>query len=294
MKPPPFDYRRPATVEEALGILASEGPDAKVLAGGQSLVPAMNFRLAAPAVLVDLNRLDELDFVADRDDAVAIGAMTRQRVAERSDAVARRAPLVAEALTHVAHPQIRNRGTIGGSLAHADPSAELPAVALAVSARMRAASAENPEGRWIEADDFFPGMFSTALEPGEALVEVEIPNAAPRTGDAFVEFARRHGDYALVGVAVRVTLAEDGRVAEARIALLSVSDGPVRSVAAEEALIGEAPEERAIAEAAATVSMEIDPPSDIHASAAYRRHLAEVLSRRGLGRAVARARSADR
>lgn len=293
MKPPPFEYRRPASLEEALEVLAREGPDAKILAGGQSLVPAMNFRLAAPAVLVDLNGVPDLAFVAERDGGVAIGAMTRQRAAERSDAVARRAPLVAEALGHVAHPQIRNRGTFGGSLAHADPSAELPAVALVVSARMRARSAGAPEGRWVDADDFYPGMFSTALEPDEILVEVEVPDAPPRTGDAFEEFARRHGDYALVGAATRVTLDADDRVADARIGLLSVADGPVRAQEGEEALIGEEPGDAAIAAAAAATAAGIDPPGDIHASADYRRHLTEVLTRRALARAVARAREDD-
>ncbi len=290
MKPPPFEYRRPDTLEEALEVLAAEGPDAKVLAGGQSLVPAMNFRLAAPSVLVDLNGLADLAFVTDRDGAVAIGAMTRQRAVERSDPVARRAPLVVEALGHVAHPQIRNRGTFGGSLAHADPSAELPVVALVVGARMRARSAGDPDGRWIDADAFYPGMFSTALEPDEILVEVEIPDAPPRTGDAFEEFARRHGDYALVGAATRVTLDADDRVEAVRIGLLSVADGPVRVKEAEDALTGEAPDDAAIAAAAAEVSATIDPPSDIHASADYRRHLAGVLVRRALVRAVERAR----
>lgn len=289
MKPPPFEYRRPGTLEEALEVLAREGPEAKVLAGGQSLVPAMNFRLAAPAVLVDLNRIEALDFVTERDGGVAIGAMTRQRAAERSPVVADRTPLLAEALPHVAHPQIRNRGTIGGSLAHADPSAELPAVALALSARLRAVRAADPEGRWIEADDFYPGLFATALEPDEILVEVEVPGTPPRTGVAFEEFARRHGDYALAGVAAVVTLGEDGRCARARIALLSVADRPVRASAAEATLAGEEPAGEVLRAAAAAGGGEIDPPGDIHAPAAYRRHLVEVLVRRALERAARRA-----
>lgn len=293
MKPAPFEYRRPESLEEALEVLAREGPEAKVLAGGQSLVPAMNFRLAAPSVLVDLNGLADLAFVTERDGGVAIGAMTRQRAVERSEAVARRASLLAEALPHVAHPQIRNRGTIGGSLAHADPSAELPAVALAASARLRARRAGESEGRWIEADDFYPGMFSTALEPDEVLVEIEIPDPPPRTGDAFEEFARRHGDYALVGAAVRVTLEPDGRVGAARFVLLSVSDRPIRVADAESALVGVEPASEAISAAASAVADGIDPPSDIHATADYRRHLASVLVRRALVRAVARAREEE-
>jgi len=220
MKPAPFDYFAPGTAEEALALLDEHGDAAKPLAGGQSLIPAMNFRLARPQVLVDLNRAADLSYIRSEKAGLAVGAMTRQRAIERSDLVARVAPLLAEAMPWIAHPQIRNRGTVGGSLAHADPSAELPAVALALEARFRARSAAGE--RSIAVADFFKGMLETALQPGELLVEVTLPALAPRTGTAFLEVARRHGDYALVGVAVVVTLDAKGRCQAARIACLSV------------------------------------------------------------------------
>jgi aerobic carbon-monoxide dehydrogenase medium subunit len=290
VKPAPFDYFTPATLDEAFALLAEHGADAKPLAGGQSLIPAMNFRLARPAVLVDLNRISELAYVR-AESGVAIGAMTRQRVVERSDAVARVAPLLAEALPSIAHPQIRNRGTVGGSIAHADPSAELPAVMLALEARFQARSATGE--RSIPAADFFKGMLETALAPGELLVEIALPPLPARTGTAFLEVARRHGDYALVGVAAIVTLDARGRCQEARIGLLSVGDGPVLATEAAKLLAGQTPSAdllRAAGDAAAT--HDIDPPSDIHASAAYRRQLVAVLTRRTLARAFERAEKA--
>ena len=290
MKPAPFDYFTPATLDEALALLAEHGADAKPLAGGQSLIPAMNFRLARPAVLVDLNRISELAYVR-AESGVAIGAMTRQRVVERSDVVARAAPLLAEALPSIAHPQIRNRGTVGGSIAHADPSAELPAVMLALEARFQARSATGE--RSIPAADFFQGMLETALAPGELLVEIALPPLPARTGTAFLEVARRHGDYALVGVAAIVTLDARGRCQEARFGLLSVGDWPVLATEAANLLAGQTPSAdllRAAGDAAAT--HDIDPPSDIHASAAYRRQLVAVLTRRALARAFERAEKA--
>ena len=290
MKPAPFDYFAPGTLDEALALLAEHGDDAKPLAGGQSLIPAMNFRLARPRVLVDLNRVAALSYVRSEKvgGGVEIGAMTRQRAVERSDLVARAAPLLAEAMPAIAHPQIRNRGTVGGSIAHADPSAELPAVALALDARFRARSATGE--RTIVAADFFKGMLETALEPGELLVEIAFPPLRPRTGTAFLEVARRHGDYALVGVAAVVTLDATGRCQAARIALLSVGDGPVLAVEAGKTLVGQKRSDellRAAADAAA--KRDVDPPSDIHASAAYRRRLVDVLTRRALARAFERA-----
>jgi len=288
MKPAAFEYFTPATVDEALALLAEHGGEAKPLAGGQSLIPAMNFRLARPAMLVDLNRVSELAYVRAESGGVALGAMTRQRAVERSDVVARAAPLLAEALPSVAHAQIRNRGTVGGSIAHADPSAELPAVMLALEARFRAQSATGE--RSIPAGEFFKGMLETALEPGELLVEITVPPLPIRSGTAFLEMARRHGDYALVGVAGLVTLDPRGRCQTARIACLSVGDGPVLLVEAGKVLAGQSPSEellRAAADAAAT--SDVDPPSDIHASAAYRRQLVAVLTRRALARAFERA-----
>lgn len=292
MKPASFDYFAPGTLDEALALLAEHGDEAKPLAGGQSLIPAMNFRLARPRVLVDLNRIAALSYVRSEKGGggggVEIGAMTRQRAVERSDVIARAAPLLAEAMPAIAHPQIRNRGTVGGSIAHADPSAELPAVALALDARFRARSATRE--RTIVAADFFKGVLETALEPGELLVEIALPSLRPRTGTAFLEVARRHGDYALVGVAAAVTLDPTGRCQAARIALLSVGDGPVLAVEAVKTLVGQKRSDellRAAADAAA--KRDVDPPSDIHASAEYRRRLVEVLTRRTLARAFERA-----
>jgi len=290
MKPAAFEYFTPATVDEALALLAEHG-EAKPLAGGQSLIPAMNFRLARPAVLVDLNGISELAYVRAESGGVALGAMTRQRAVERSDVVARAAPLLAEAMPSIAHPQIRNRGTIGGSIAHADPSAELPAVMLALDARFRTKSSSGE--RSVPAGEFFKGMLETALEPGELLVEIAVPPLPASTGSAFLEVARRHGDYALVGVAGVVTLDPRGRCKEARIGLLSVGDGPVLATEAGKVLAGQTPSAellRAAGEAAAT--HDIDPPSDIHATAAYRRQLVAVLTRRALGRAFERVEQA--
>ena len=292
MKPAPFAYHRPATLDEALALLAEHGGEAKPLAGGQSLIPAMNFRLARAAVLVDLNRVAELGYVRAGRDGLQIGAMTRQRAVERSDAVRSAAPLLAEAMPFIAHPQIRNRGTVGGSLAHADPAAELPAVMLALEARFRA---RGPQGeRWIPAGEFFTGILETALGPDELLLEVVVPKSPARTGYAFAELARRRGDYALVGVAARVTLDRRGRCQAARITLFSVGDGPVLAAAAAAMLDGQEPSPEAMRAAAdAAAQRDIDPPSDIHASAAYRRRLAAVLTRRALARAVERAAQAS-
>ena len=289
MKPPVFAYHRPDTVEQALALLV-EHEDAKPLAGGQSLIPAMNFRLAAPAVLVDLGALEGLRGISTQGNELRIGAMTTHSSVERSPEVARVAPLLAEAMPHIAHPQIRNRGTLGGSLAHADPAAELPAVMLALGARLVLQSAQAE--RRVAARDFFTGLFATALAPGELVTAIEIAALPARSGVAFEEFARRHGDFALVGVAAVVTLDEGGRCREARIALLSVGEGPVLAERAAAALHDEQPNPEAIRAAAeAAGTDDIDPPADLHASAAYRRQLARVLTRRALSRAVDRARA---
>jgi carbon-monoxide dehydrogenase medium subunit len=294
MKPAPFEYHRPQTLDDALGLLAlhgDRGDDVKALAGGQSLIPAMNFRLATPAVLIDLNRVGELAFIeADDRGGVRIGAMTRQSAVESSARIARDAPLLHQTMPFIAHQAIRNRGTIGGSLAHADPAAELPAVMLAVDARLRAR--RHDRDRWIAAADFFTGVFSTALEPGELLVEIVIPSVAGNgaaTGCAFTEMSRRHGDFALAGVAAVVTLDADGLCTAARVALLSVADRPLLASSAEQLLVGQHPTPETIAAAAAAAMSDIDPAGDIHASARYRRHLAGVLTRRALQQAFARA-----
>lgn len=290
MKPAPFLYFAPTTLDEALALLAEHGDDAKVLAGGQSLVPTMNFRLAQPGVLVDLNGIAELFYIRPTEEGgLHIGAMTRQRTLERDPLVAERAPLIHDAMPHIAHVQIRNRGTIGGSLAHADPAAELPAVALALDAKFRVRSQQGE--RWINAPEFYVGLFTTALEPGEILVEIAAPPLPPRTGWSIQEVARRQGDYALVGVAATVTLDKEGRCSRACIALLSVGDGPVLACAGMKLLQGETPSVEVITMIAETVARnDIDPGSDIHASAAYRRHLAQRLTHKALTVALQRAK----
>lgn len=295
MKPAPFLYFAPQTREEALALLAEHGYDAKALAGGQSLVPAMNFRLAQPAVLVDLNGITDLVGIegqGERFSGILIRAMTRQRAVERHPLIAAQAPLISETLPHVAHPQIRNRGTFGGNLAHADPASELPAVMVALDAQMRAQ--KQGSDRWIAASDFFLGIFTTALEPDELLVEISIPAMPDRTGVAFEEMSRRHGDYALAGCAARVTLAPTGVVADARLVFFSVGDGPTIARSAQTLLQGAHPTVDGLRAAAEAVDKDIDPPSDIHASAAFRRHLAKVLARRALERSVARVKQAER
>jgi aerobic carbon-monoxide dehydrogenase medium subunit len=291
MKPAAFEYFRPRSLDEALSLLAEHGGDAKPLAGGQSLIPAMNFRLATPSVLVDLNGLHELSYITDRGGELRIGGMARQRTVERSTLVSQRAPLIAETMPHIAHPAIRNRGTIAGSLAHADPAAELPAVMLALKATLVVSSAS--DAREVAADEFFVGLFATAVQPGELLTEIRIPPVPARSGFAFQEISRRHGDFALVGVAGAVQLDDQGRCTQARVALLSVGDRPMLAEQAAKALTGQPPSAAAIRAAADTAAaQDIDPPSDIHASGRYRRQLANVLTRRVLERAFERARSA--
>jgi carbon-monoxide dehydrogenase medium subunit len=291
MKPAPFEYQAPASLDAALEALARHGGDAKVLAGGQSLIPVMNFRLAEPALLVDINRVTELDFIRrEADGTLRIGALTRQRRLEREALVAEAAPLLRETVPFIAHPQIRNRGTFGGSLAHADPAAELPAVAVALGARFRLVRQGGE--RWVNAEDFFAGLFTTALEPEELLAEAALPPLPERTGWAFLEVARRHGDYAQVGIAALVTLDESGRCRDARLVYLSVGDGPVVARAAAALLVGEEVSDAAIEAAAEKASRdEMDPLGDIHASPEFKRHLARVLTRRALRRAVGRARN---
>lgn len=285
MKPPPFDWAAPDTIEEALALLSEHGDDAKLLAGGQSLIPVLNFRLARPAVLIDLNRISSLAGIADAGDGVRIGAMTRQRQAERDPLVAHRASLLAETLPHVAHPQIRNRGTLGGSLAHADPAAELPAVTLALDATFRLRN-EGGE-RTVRAQDFFTGFFATALGPDEILVEIEIPPLPAGAGHAFEEVARRHGDFALLAVAAVIVLDTAGSISDARLAYVNAGDRARRSPGAEKVLLGAVAGAESIRAAADAASADLDPGNDVHASADYRRQLARVLTVRALERALA-------
>ncbi len=290
MKPPPFKYYAPTTIEEALDYMAEYGYEAKALAGGQSLIPTMNFRLAQPEVLVDLNGIPELAYIRPTEDGgVSIGAMTRQRQVERDALIAERAPLVCEAMPYIAHPQIRNRGTFGGSIAHADPSSELPALALILNARLRVQSANGE--RWIPANEFFIDLFTTALEPEDLLVEVALPEMPPGSGYAFEEISRRRGDYALVGAAATIILDDNNQCQQARLVYFSVGNGPVEAHQAEAALQGQQLTQETIQAAAETAAANLDPPGDIHASVAYRRNLAKVLAGRVLEKAATRAKA---
>ena len=290
MKPAPFAYIAARSLEEALSAKAEYGDEGRFLAGGQSLMPAINFRLAQPAVLIDINPLQALDDVRDEANGMLIGAMTRYRTLERNAAVRREQPLVREAIPHIGHPQIRNRGTVGGSLANADPASELPAVMLALGARMRAQSLRGE--RWIRAEDFFVGALTTTLAADEILAEIEMPRAAPRTGTCFMEMARRLGDFALMGVAATLTLDQDGCCTDARLAFCGASDRPVRAEDAARSLEGTRLADVEIRQAAALVQGAIDPAGNVHASKEYQRHLAAVLTRRALRAAAERALAA--
>lgn len=285
MKPPRFDYHAPTDRGGVLELLALHGPDAKVLAGGQSLIPLLNMRLARPAVVVDVNRVADLAYLHEEDGGLVVGATTRQGTVEES-AVARSAcPLLVQAVGLVAHPTIRHRGTVGGSLTHADPAAELPVAALALEASFRLARTEGE--RVVSADHFFLGYLTSAVEPEELLVEVRFPALPPRTGTAFREIARTHGNFAIVAVAAAVTLDPDtGTATRARIALGGIGSGPVRAAGAEATLNGRPATPEAIADAARVAAEEIDPDSDLHASAAYRRDVAAVLVQQALEEAV--------
>lgn len=283
MKPPPFQYFAPETLEEVLALLADNGEEATLLAGGQSLVPTLNFRLASPAVLIDLNRVADLFFI--RQDVSAselrIGAMTRQRMVERHPLVSRLSPLLAASLPWVAHPQIRNRGTIGGSIAHADPSAEIPAVMVALGARFALRSQR--ETRWVEAEQFFEGMFSTVRREDEVLTEIAIPKIKSGQRWAFREVARRHGDYALMGVAAVFQVNSEGRCMQPRLTFLSAGPGILLARRAAAFLEGRKLDPQTVAQAAGIAAeQDIAPLADVHASVAYRRHLAQVLARRAI------------
>jgi CO/xanthine dehydrogenase FAD-binding subunit len=287
MKPPRFEYLAPASLEEALASLAEHGDGAKVLAGGQSLVPLLNFRLVRPAWLVDLNDVPSLGYIRQDDGHVVIGALARQRAVETSPLVRERVPLLADAMPHIGHVQIRNRGTIGGSLAHADPAAELPAVVAALGGELVVRSARGE--RVLRPEEFFVAYLTTALEPAELLVEIRLPVTAPRTGTAFLEVSRRHGDFALVGVAVSVTLDGDGACTACAIALTGVGPTPVVAREAARELVGARPTAAGLTEVARLAAADLRPDGDLHASREYRRHVAGVLTGRALARAVERA-----
>ncbi|HEU4371031.1 MAG TPA: xanthine dehydrogenase family protein subunit M [Methylomirabilota bacterium] len=292
MKPAAFDYLAPTSVEEALRLLADFGDGAKPLAGGQSLVPLMNFRLVRPQHLVDLNGLGELAGICEDDGHLVIGALTRQRAVETSALVSRLCPLLAEAMPQIGHVQIRNRGTVGGSLAHADPAGELPAVVTALGGALVLRSARGR--RVLTPEQFFVGYLTTAIAPDELLVEVRLPVAPPRTGTAFLEVSRRHGDFALVGIAATVTVDQDGVCTAAAVALTGVGPSPVVARDAARALVGVRPTPAALEDVARRVSASVEPDGDLHASSDFRRHLAGVLTRRALERAAGRTATEER
>jgi CO/xanthine dehydrogenase FAD-binding subunit len=288
MKPPKFEYLAPASLDEALALLAERGDEAKVLAGGQSLVPLLNFRLVRPGYLIDLNDIPGLAYIRQENGHVAIGALTRQRALETSDLIRERVPLLADAMPQIGHVQIRNRGTIGGSLAHADPAAELPAVVAALDGELvvRGASGQ----RVLRPDEFFLAYLTTALDPTELLVEVRLPVVPPRTGTAFLEVSRRHGDFALVGVAASVTLDDAGVCTGCAIALIGVGSAPFVARAAAQRLVGSRPTTEVLEDVGRLAAADLSPDGDLHASSQYRRHVAGVLTRRALTRAVERVR----
>ena len=280
MKLPPLDYACPATLAEAVALLAAHNGEAKPIAGGQSLMPMLAFRMASPSLLVDLRKLPDLNRITIADDGVRLGAMVRWRDIEDDVRLRAAHPLLAAAIAHVAHYQIRNRGTVGGSLAHADPAAEMPGIALTCDAEIAVMGAAGP--RTIRAQEFFLGPLTTALAPDEIIVEVRLPAWPARRRWGFQEFARRRGDFALAGVALFYDEDDDGKAANTHAGAIGVGDRPVRLSAAEATLDGRAADAAAIADAARAASAEVDPPDDIHAHAAYRRALVGTLTERAL------------
>jgi carbon-monoxide dehydrogenase medium subunit len=288
MKPAPFEYYAPTSIPEALDRLDQLGYDGKVLAGGQSLIPAMNFRMARPAALVDLNAVSELFYVKPAPQGgYLIGTMTRDVTVEDHPEISRKYNALNQAFVTWAHPQIRNRGTFGGALAHADPAGQLPGVSVALEFRMKVMGKTSGE-RWFDAKDFFVGPFTTVIDPSEMLAEVYIPDLAPRTGTSYQQVARTHGSQFQVAVAVKVVLDSANRCQKANIAMLAVGEQPILAVQAGKLLAGQTLTDQNIAAAAQLVAAkEIDPGTDIHATAEYRRHVTEILVRRALKDAVA-------
>lgn len=288
MKPARFKYANPKTLNDALSLRAEYEDESRFLAGGQSLLPTMAFRLAQPEILIDLNWLHELNYVRlETSGAIRVGATVRHREMQVNRLIIDHQPLVNEAVFQVAHQQIRNRGTLCGNLAHADPSSEMPAVMLALEARFHAKSIDTD--RWIEAADFFLGVFETALEGPEMLIEIELPSMPERIGTSFMELSRRPGDYAMMGVAVVLTLNKDGTCANCRLAFCNASDTAVLAPKAMASLVGKPVNEETVRAVANIVQTELDPPDNINASSAYKTHLAGVLTRRALLKAVERA-----
>jgi aerobic carbon-monoxide dehydrogenase medium subunit len=287
MKPAPFKYIAASSLDHALSLKAEYGDDARFLAGGQSLIPAMNFRLARPSVLIDINGLKDLAGIDRSGSEIRIGALTRYCDLERHSSFLKACSLFADALPHIAHPQIRNRGTIGGNLSHADPASELPAIAVAVEARMRIKSSTGE--RQVAASEFFVGLLSTDIREDEMLVEIAFPSPKPRSGACFMEVARRRGDFALAGLAAMVTLDEARRCSEVRLALCGVGETAVDASDAALSLIGQSCTPETIETVAAGVRDAIAPSGNVHASPDYQRHIAGVLATRAIGTAYRRA-----
>lgn len=290
MKPPPFDYYAADCIEAAVQALADAGGDGKIIAGGQSLMPMLNFRLLRPSILIDINRIPDLSYVRDDGDEIRIGPLTRHRILETSDVIAKQFPVLHEAMGYVAHLAIRNRGTIGGSLSHADPAAELPMMSLLLDARLEV---QSPSGRrTIEARDFFLGALTTALEDGDMLVEVRLPKLPEGAGWAFKEVARRSGDFALASVAV-IMKSDGDTISELRIGMMGVGETPMRATAAENILMGQRYSEAAVVAAVDAIRAAVEPNTDLHASSDYRRHLVGILAQQALAKAWDRSRRAS-
>lgn len=290
MIPASFEYLSPSSLDEAIQLLQQHGDDAKILAGGHSLIPLMKLRLAEPAILIDLGRVPGLSYIRGDGNGFAVGAMTTHYMLESSDELKAQLPLVAEAASKIGDVQVRNRGTIGGSLVHADPGGDLPAVVLALGGEL---VLRGPSGeRTVNADDFFIGMLTSAAEANEILTEIRLPKLSGKAGYAYQKAANKASGYAIVGVAVAVALGDNGAVREARIGITGAGAQAVRATAAEQALTGQQPTADAIAAAAAAAPEAIDDPmEDIHASGEYRKELVKVHTRRALERAVQAARS---
>jgi carbon-monoxide dehydrogenase medium subunit len=287
MKPPPFDYVVAESVEAAVAALARAQGDAKVIAGGQSLVPMLNFRLLKPSILVDINRIPDLAYIKEHDDALVIGALTRHHQVETSPLIAKHFPMVAEAMRHVAHLAIRNRGTIGGSLSHADPAAELPMLALLLDGELHIVS--STDRRTVAVREFLRGALTVDLADDELLTEIRLPKLPPATGWGFAEVARRGGDFALAAVAATLTVTDD-TISEARIAMMGIGETAQRASAAEALMRGRTLEPALLDAVTEAVRASVEPNTDLHASSDYRRHLVGVLARRTLTAAWQRAR----
>jgi len=286
MIPAPFDYHAPVTLDEAIALLGRLGDTAKILAGGQSLIPAMRFRLASPEVLVDIGRIRDLAYVEERGDHLAIGAMTREHALEASPAVAASYPLLLDTAKVIADPLVRNKATVGGNLAHADPANDHPATMLAYGAKLIARGAKG--SRTIAIDDLFVGLFETSLAPGEILTEIQIPRPGAHTGGAYIKIERKVGDYAVAAVAVQLELA-GAAIKTIRIGLTNVSPVPMRAKAAEAALAGKSPSDEVLEAAGAAAAAECDPSADLRGQVDYKRDMVRILIKRAVRRAVVRA-----